>query len=364
MVARLSASQSNAAEQVRSWLRTWRPRGQKPFFYLAGFAGTGKTTIARELASSVSRASFASFTGKAAHVMRSKGCVGAKTIHSLIYSYEDDESGKPTFSLNEESEILDSDLVVIDECSMVGPEIGEDLLSFGRPVLVLGDPAQLPPVSGAGFFTSGEPDVLLTEVRRQDLESPILRLATDIREGAPLELSNDPRCRVARKSDVMRETWPDYDQVIVGTNALRRRLNSEIRGMLGRGDWVPKPSERVICLRNNRKTGLFNGQIWGVDRCEEQGKKLVLSVSEDGRGVVCPVHPEPFRGEKINERTRRSADEFDFAYAVTCHKSQGSEWDSVLVFDQSSIFRENSRRWLYTAVTRAAEKLTVVVRDL
>src|SRR5690606_32148496 len=119
-----------------------------------------------------------------------------------------------------------------------------------RPVLVLGDPAQLPPVGGAGYFTGGEPDFLLTEIRRQELESPILRLATAIREGGALALSADPICTVARKMDADPDAWKTHDQVIVGTNALRRRINGRIRERLGHGDWLPKPTERVICLRN------------------------------------------------------------------------------------------------------------------
>jgi exodeoxyribonuclease-5 len=114
--------------------------------------------------------------------MRNKGCVGASTIHSLIYSPVD-EGGATRWELNPESEAASADLIVVDECSMVGPDLGRDLLSYGRKVLVLGDPAQLPPVDGAGFFTDRSPDWLLTEIHRQAAESPIIVLANRARQG-------------------------------------------------------------------------------------------------------------------------------------------------------------------------------------
>lgn len=357
----LSPPQEQARAAVRQWLSGWKHGRSAPFFYLAGYAGTGKTTIAKVLAEDVGSVCFASFTGKAAHVMRTKGCHGAKTIHSLIYEYLDDDHGHPTFALNTHSDVKRAGLVVVDECSMVGREIGEDLLSFRRPVLVLGDPAQLPPVGGAGYFTGGEPDFMLTEVRRQDLESPVLRLATGIRQGEPVLLSNDPLCTVIKRADADPEAWRTHDQIIVGTNALRRKVNARVRENLGHGDWLPKPTERVICLRNSRELGLFNGQPWEVDSCQEAGRKLELAVSADGRSVACKAHPEHFRGQEIHPAAKRQAEEFDFAYAITGHKSQGSEWPSVLAFDQSATFRDDANRWLYTVVTRAAERLTLLV---
>lgn len=359
----LSPSQEQARAAVRAWLSGWSTRKSAPFFYLAGYAGTGKTTIARVLTEDVGSACFASFTGKAAHVMRTKGCGGAQTIHSLIYEYLDnDETGSPYFGLNPDSAARRAGLIVIDECSMVGRKIGEDLLSFGRPVLVLGDPAQLPPVGGAGYFTGGTPDFMLTEIRRQELESPVLRLATEIRQGAPVLLSDDPLCTVVKRADANPEWWATHDQIIVGTNALRRGVNARVRQRLGFGDdWLPRPTERIICLRNSRDLGLYNGQIWDVDSCEETGPYVSLGVSADGRSVSCKAHREHFMGKEVASVKKRNAEEFDFAYAITGHKSQGSEWPSVLAFDQSRVFGDDAQRWLYTVVTRAAERLTLLV---
>ena len=144
-----SPEQDRALGAVAAWLRA----GDRQVFRLFGYAGTGKTTLARHVAEGVTGATvFAAFTGKAAHVLRSKGCVGAGTIHSLIYRMRGEDEDGPTFVLNDDSMAGKAGLIVIDECSMVDAEIGRDLLSFGTPVLVLGDPAQLPPIAGGGFF--------------------------------------------------------------------------------------------------------------------------------------------------------------------------------------------------------------------
>src|SRR5205823_994557 len=126
---------------------------------------------------------FAAFTGKAALVMRSKGCIGASTIHSLIYRARDSGEETPNFELWDDAPASRAKLIVIDECSMVDAELGQDLMSFGIPVLVLGDPAQLPPIQGGGYFTAGEPDAMLTEVHRQAQDDPIVRLSMEVRAG-------------------------------------------------------------------------------------------------------------------------------------------------------------------------------------
>ena len=172
-------------------------RADPQVFRLFGYAGTGKTTLARRIAEDVDgTVVYGAFTGKAASVMRQKGCHDAATIHSLIYRTKEAEEGGPTFTLNRSGPAAKADLIIIDECSMVDSDLGNDLLSFERPVLVLGDPAQLPPVRGGGFFTEAEPDVMLTEVHRQAKDDPIVRMAMTMREGGRLDL-RDLRRRAA-----------------------------------------------------------------------------------------------------------------------------------------------------------------------
>ncbi|MEP4704761.1 MAG: AAA family ATPase, partial [Hyphomicrobiales bacterium] len=186
-----SSQQDDALRDVARWLSN----RDSQVFRLFGFAGTGKTTLARHLAEGVDgEVVFGAFTGKAAHVLRQKGCAGASTLHSLIYrpagtSEDEEDEGveQPLFAIRRDAPASEADLIIIDECSMVDEELGRDLLSFGVPVLVLGDPAQLPPVKGGGFFTEHEPDIMLTEVHRQAADNPIIRMSMDVREGRDLD---------------------------------------------------------------------------------------------------------------------------------------------------------------------------------
>ncbi len=181
--------QDAALKAVDDWLKAKPGRNGTPqVFRLFGFAGTGKTTLARHVADNVDgEVKFAAFTGKAALVMRNKGCDGASTIHSLIYRARESGEEQPNFELWDDAPASKAKLIVIDECSMVDAELGRDLLSFDCPLLVLGDPAQLPPIQGGGFFTETEPDVMLTEVHRQAEHDPIVRMSMDVREGRSLQ---------------------------------------------------------------------------------------------------------------------------------------------------------------------------------
>src|SRR5712675_3171912 len=180
--------QDAALKAVAAWLKAKPGQGNTPpLFRLFGYAGTGKTTLARHLAEGVDgKVLFAAFTGKAALVMRRKGCQGASTIHSLIYKPIENNTEQPSFELWDEAPASKAKLIIIDECSMVDAELARDLMSFGVPLLVLGDPAQLPPIHGGGFFTDAKPDAMLTEVHRQAQDDPIVRLSMEIRAGNPL----------------------------------------------------------------------------------------------------------------------------------------------------------------------------------
>ncbi|CAJ0866274.1 hypothetical protein AMST5_01844 [freshwater sediment metagenome] len=358
--------QDNALNAVARWLET--PRGPQ-VFRLFGYAGTGKSTLALHLAEHVEGdVAFAAFTGKAALVMRSKGCKDARTIHSLIYRATDTETEEPSFVLNDESDAAHAKLIVIDECSMVDEELGRDLLSFGKKVLVLGDPAQLPPVSGGGFFTEAEPDVMLTEVHRQASDNPIIRLSMTIREGGALTRGVYGDTRIIGRNELDPALVTGADQVLVGRNKTRRAYNGRLRELRGITGVFPQSGEKLVCLRNNRKKGLLNGALFTVKSAGalRRGKIRMLVMPEEGesgkfqRVAVIPQFFEGGEGE-IPYALRKDSDEFDFGYALTVHKAQGSQWDNVTLFDESFAFREHRARWLYTGVTRAAQKLTLVM---
>ena len=369
-----SPQQERAIADVRAWLDE---KNGKQVYRLFGYAGTGKTTLAKELAGSVKgKVLFATFTGKAALVLRKKGCADASTIHSLIYSVKVNErTGEATFRLNDESDLADAALLVVDEVSMVADDLAQDLLSFGKRILVLGDPAQLPPVNGEGYFINAEPDVMLTEVHRQAADNPIIRMSMDIREGKQLRPGMFGDSQIVRLHGTDRELMSQYvlgaDQLLCGLNRTRTTFNRRIRELKGlRGkerDWHPTKGDRLICLRNKRDKHLFNGGIWNADkiRVAEQVRLAIEVSSEDEKRdpLTVEVYEHFFNGteQQLDWRAKRGTEEFTFGWAITCHKSQGSQWDNVIVFDESGAFRDSRSNWLYTAITRAAEKVTVVI---
>lgn len=392
----LSPQQDLALSAVRRWLQT----RSTPFFYLAGYAGTGKTTLARHFADGLDgTTSYGAFTGKAASVMRSKGCVGATTIHRLIYvqrprspreleelkeklAKELDpirqrairqqlaeavaDARRPSFQPNPDSVLRQEDvrLVIIDECSMVDRRMAEDLLSFEKPVLVLGDPAQLPPVGGGGYFTKGTPHFMLTEVHRHARESGILRLATAVREGRTPEYCAEGDARVVHRGQLPPAEFAAQDQILVGKNDTRHATNARVRSLLGRRAQLPEAGERLVCLRNCHELGLMNGEVYITTKpARDGGDRVGLTVEPEGGGMPVEVDAwrSPLLGQDLADFDHTNkVQEFAFGYVLTTHKAQGSAWPKVAVFDESRVFRATAKQWLYTAVTRASRELVLV----
>lgn len=367
-----SPHQVSALKAVAAWLKAKPGRAGTPqVFRLFGYAGTGKTTLARHIAEGVNgEVKFAAFTGKAALVMRNKGCDNASTIHALIYRARETGEEQPSFQLWDDAPASKAKLIVIDECSMVDAELGHDLLSFECPLLVLGDPAQLPPIQGGGFFTQSEPDAMLTQVHRQAQDDPIVRMSMAIREGRPLEIGVFGGSEVVSRRQFDPARIMKADQVLVGRNHTRRAYNKRMRQRRNIEDPLPVAGDKLVCLRNNRKKGLFNGGLWRVRSRKaswSESKILTMRVRPDedfGHKVTrVSVRQDCFEGgiETIPWEQRKPYDEFDYGYVLTVHKSQGSQWDDVVLFDESLAFRDSRARWLYTGITRAAKRLCVVV---
>lgn len=427
----LTTQQEEAVEKARAW---WETK-QQPVFRLFGYAGTGKTTIAQHIVGElgVDNVLYAAFTGKAAYVLRSKGCADARTIHSLIYlptekaraklkelkeqldaetdpakrdlihrqiRLEEHKLESPSWILRspEETELTTAELLVVDEVSMVGEPMALDLLSFGVPILVLGDPAQLPPVEGGGYFIDVEPDHLLTEIHRSALDSPVTRLATAVRHSR----IGDSRYGVVgadedsgRRDHMSVTDLLSYDQVLVGTNATRWQAIHLLRSLRGQVGPEPVQGDRVIVLANNADQDVFNGQQFLVEACEPDPKRddrmRLKVVDDEDRPRTLTTWRSGFvnlEGEKLAKREGRGGVvAATFGQAITTHKAQGSQWDQVLVVDEANVFARIAaktkgqtrsatgipdrgrtaeaghlagQRWLYTAVTRAAQQVVMV----
>lgn len=397
----LSPQQQQAVKAVRSWLAD---PNRKPVFRLFGYAGTGKTTIAKELTKDV-HALYATFTGKAALILQEKGCSPASTIHSLIYlpkvqsgealkrlrdelkateaqdpvdmdkvadlqkwiRLERERVETPNWSLKHDSVLKGADLLVLDECSMIDGQIASDLMQFGVPILALGDPAQLPPVKGYGYFIQDEPDFMLTEIHRQQEGSPVLDLATMARSRGFVEVGDYGDSEVRLSGNTQPAELASYDQVLCGRNRTRKKANRAIRKHLGRTSPLPEPGDKLVCLRNDKEAGMLNGSQWichSVQDIDEDS--MFLELTEYGReddqpfGVYVWKHPFEDREDDLNFWEIKDAQLMDFGYCLTVHKAQGSGWPSVAVIDESDVFRSSSREWIYTAITRASERILII----
>lgn len=362
--------QKDALKAVDKWIREYYTsrKPNKQFFYLGGYAGVGKTTLAKHFAEGIDGdVYFGAFTGKASLVMRKNGCTDARTIHSMIYLAEQDQvTGEVTFHLNKGSFLNDAKLIIIDECSMVDDDLAQDLLWFRKPVLVLGDPGQLPPISGTGYFTGGKPDFMLTEIHRQAKDNPIIYLATQVRQGIMPDYGEYEASRVIEKMtsrDVL-----EADQLLVGRNSTRYEMNRKIRRMKKLDPDAPVVGDRIICLQNDKNLGIFNGGIFVIQQILTTKYKTnflhmrLESQDEDRPPIMVKVHKSFFMDDvaKPDWKILKGSQQFDYGYCLTGHKSQGSQWENVTVLDESWCFGNDRWKWLYTCVTRAADRITLV----
>lgn len=370
-------------EQAFEWILGWFRQGGK-MLRLGGYAGTGKTTLIRRIVDEIgwSRVKVCAYTGKAAHVLRGKGLHEASTIHSLIYepfticgyckhelaSSKSVCSNTP-YCAKADAEThfrttcaVETDLIIVDEASMVDFQIHEDLSSFEIPLLYVGDHGQLEPI-GRNPRLMLDPDIRLEQIHRQAEDSPILRFAHRVRQhGLPKTEGDAARVLYTTVAPADAHT---YDIVLCGRNKTRVAMNRRIRKMLGFTGDLPQRGERIVCLRNCKDYNLFNGMlatVLDVHTHEDLSVPEIDLVDDDGKvRTHVPFVPEQFGSEETLDRSSRRRALFDFGYALTVHKAQGSEWGRVLVLEW--IHPETSAaRWRYTAATRAAKELVWCMR--
>lgn len=378
----------------------------KRVLVLAGAAGTGKTTLVRELIARLFESGWnvdlAAPTGKAAVRLTEVTGMAASTIHSLAFSnVTEDSDGKPIFS-GQRAVVEDSRTVlIVDEASMVGSfmaKVIEANLPRGCAVVYVGDHCQLQPVMDSFGVNFDEPDAVLSTVHRQALDNPILRIATELRTnktpiphgkvGAAYERRRWNKPAAARW---FAELHKRGEQVVAltKTNRTRRGMNNLIRQDLGhREQGVLIAGDRLLIMHNNKKIGRMNGEIVPVTKVEattlsermpflrgfsdEVMQQELLKVYFDRGGAL--VHPDLIGMPWTDVRSWASGVRMDpyrlavcdYGFAVTGHKMQGSEADvGLIVLDRAARTvsmrdPEDSRRWVYTALTRFRKKILVV----
>lgn len=392
--------QTGIVDQIGRWIKSgeWS-------FLTTGAAGTGKSTISRAFQDE--GVLFCSPTGKGAEAMRKRGGVPAQTVHQVLYRAKQGTDAKRQrlseellaasraatpdqkliaelrgqlhaeraktsgikWTVPKDAQVKTASLVVVDECFMLNRQIIEDLRAHASRVLFLGDPHQLPPVAGDCPLSRRTPDANLEQVHRQALENPVLWAATRVRQGLGLPTEdrvNDHGAYCYRAKPSL-TTWEDYkavDQIICGFNKTRRTMNARYRTLLG----FPKQltvGERVIFLKNDHEAGVYNGTIGDILRMYAgaglSGLGWDIDIQSDGRDVpALSVWDGPMFGLDAQDGPK-DLNSIDSAYAITTHKSQGSEWDRTLVYDEGfGKDQDTRRRSQYTALTRARTSCMMV----
>lgn len=376
-----------------------RYKNKEKYTVISGFAGSGKSTLVRFIIEALGvdedDVCYACYTGKAAEVLRKKGNKNCMTLHKMLYDSVPRIDG--TF-LRVPKRELDYKIIIVDECSMMPKQLADLLFSHRVYVICLGDPFQLPPINkDEDNHLLDHPHVFLDEIMRQAKESEIIRVSMDIREGRPISITDGSEVKVYSAASTPQSkilgimNWAD--QTLVGTNAKRQALNNLMRQYLERGA-MPEQGDKVICLKNywetfgEDKNSLVNGTIGYIKNpvkswiklprniCEGKNIDVLISdmISDSGE-LYRSLAMDPLmilEGKKtldFKDEWKLSKQkgigilpkEFAYAYAITVHKAQGSEWGKVLIIEEKFPFDKNEHaRWLYTAITRSSEKCVII----
>jgi ATP-dependent exoDNAse (exonuclease V) alpha subunit len=383
---KLSEAQLKIIDDLTDWYR--RDSREMQYVTLGGYAGTGKTTLIGYLRNRIFqldngiKVGFAAYTGKAARVLNTKikalkalykgDSIG--TIHSLIYS--------PIINSQEQivgwkqKDKIDPDLIIIDEASMVDPFIWQHLVSYQKPIIAIGDHGQLPPIS-ENFNLMQKPVLKLEQIYRQAENNPIIELSIMARTAGKIPPGRYGKtvAKYDRNNDetneILGEMLANYNKetlILTGFNHTRQKINSHIRASLGFETPEPQSGDRVICLRNNHKENIFNGMLGTVISIADKGDdryQAEIAMDDEPGTYSGYISKKQFNSEPINFTDKRKfvrdVDLFDFGYALTVHKAQGSQARRVILIEErfSKMDDQMWKRWLYTAVTRAESELYI-----
>ena len=362
-----------------------RYKNKEPYTVIAGYAGTGKSTLVSHIVDALDISPYdvcyVAFTGKASLVLREKGCENSMTAHKLLYHSKEKPDGTfehtPRRVLEEKYK-----LIVVDEVSMIPADMWDLLLTHNTHVIALGDPGQLPPIDGESELLA-HPHVFLDEVVRQAQDSEIIRLSMDIREGMSLKPYNGNEVIIISKNQLNDFYYSGADQIIAAKNITRNDINFKCR-QIKFGNNVPNypiEKEKAICLKNywnvlsDSGDPLINGMIGEISGIKFRHDVAKYENIMNANFTIGDKNQfrQLFMDYKLFAESKQTVNSdnwkefrgmvkpmlFDYAYCITCHKSQGSEFDKVLVFNEYMKSTDH-KRWLYTAATRAKKKLIIV----
>ena len=376
-----------------------RHRDGEKYTVIAGYAGTGKSTLVRYIIDALNveenRVCYCAFTGKAAEVLKKKGNKNVATLHRLLYEHIPRPAGG---FFRKPKPFIDYDVVVVDEVSMAPKTLIELLFKHKVYVICLGDPFQLPPIDkDEDNHLLDNPHIFLDEIMRQEEDSEIIQLTMKIRNQESIDYFNGNEIKIIPYSDLNTGVLQWGDQVLTATNAKRRAINNQMRALEGRTG-EPVDGDKIICLRNYwddsslNGDALINGTIGILQNSFRTWREIPRFVQSDIRkfdvlvgDLVVPETNDVYEMTEMDRQMIITGEkccdwrlsyklgklrskygeivpkEFTYAYAITTHKSQGSEWDKVVVLEEKFPFDKNEHaRWLYTACTRSSKKLVLV----
>lgn len=373
-----------------------RYKNKEQWTCISGYAGTGKSTLIKFIVAALDikpeNVAYITFTGKAASVLRHKGCPNATTAHKLLYYSKRMPNGRFIFTPKSSLEKI-YDLIVVDEISMLPNDLWELLLSHKVHIIACGDPFQIPPIdTKKDNHVLDNPHIFLDEIMRQAQENEIISLSMNIRNYTPIEYSKGKEVMVLDNEDIIAGMYNWADQIICATNKTRLDINNYMRSSMGRGANVEE-GDKVIALVNRwdvldskKENALVNGTIGNLTNLKEKELKfpiynfpnipvivadlvtedeiytdLIIDKTAIETGKKFLTNEQEYKLYRNSEFKSFIPIEFNYGYAITGHKAQGSQWSKVLVFEENFPFaKEDHARWLYTACTRPEDKLILI----